>query len=51
MPLIPATLPAMNRELLRRRAISFVLVAIIHFLGFLLLLSLAPETVKKLRPS
>lgn len=39
-----------QRELLRRRAIGFVLVVIVHILGFLLLLSLAPETMRRVLP-
>lgn len=40
----------MDRELLRRRAIGLVLVVIIHILGFLLLLSLAPQVLQRITP-
>lgn len=39
-----------NRDMLGRRAFSLLLVGIIHLLGFLLLLSLAPDMVRKLTP-
>lgn len=50
MRLIPATASSMDRELLRRRAIGLVLVVIIHILGFLLLLSLAPQVLQRITP-
>lgn len=50
MRLIPATASSMDRELLRRRAIGLLLVVIIHILGFLLLLSLAPQVLQRIAP-
>lgn len=50
MQMTPATPSSIDRALVRQRAISFVLVVIIHVLGFLLLLSLSPETLKRITP-
>ncbi len=51
---MPLTLPirswTIRREQLRERAAGIVAVLIVHFLGFLLLLSLAPDLVQKITP-
>ncbi len=39
-----------DRDLLGRRSVSLLLVAIIHLLGFLLLLSLAPNVLRRVAP-
>lgn len=49
LPLLSRTW-TMRRDLLGRRAAGIVAAIIIHILGFLLLLSLAPETAKRLVP-
>jgi len=49
LPIFPRSW-TIRRDLLGRRAAGIVAAIIIHILGFLLLLSLAPETVKRLAP-
>ncbi|WP_238147129.1 hypothetical protein [Rhizorhabdus dicambivorans] len=47
----PAQGPSPGRhDLLRRRAIGMAAMAVVHILGFLLLLSLAPDMVRRIAP-
>lgn len=49
---LPIAFPSwsIRRDLLGRRATGIVLAIIVHILGFLLLLSLTPSTLQKLKP-